>query len=172
MGKWLVLGSLMLAASCGGAWEEAEDSVATRITRVSYCEGANIEVEIGIHANGQLAFRQEWRVDAAGQRAHADGVAREWFQNGVVASERGHRDGELDGALRSWFADGTLMAETEYRAGRKHGLERTWNADGELVSLAEWENGRRGAHERTGARAPDLDPVTVANVFGSSGGER
>jgi len=45
----------------------------------------------------------------------AEGLHREWHENGQPRSEETYKDGKREGLLRSWYENGQLKGEETYK---------------------------------------------------------
>lgn len=78
----------------------------------------------------------------------ADGVQKDFYDDGTLAREITRIDGELDGPWRLYYPSGQLEVEQFYVAGRMDGVERKFHENGQLASEIHWTMGERdGAFE-------------------------
>lgn len=72
------------------------------------------------------------------------------LENGQVAAERIHRNGQLHGTWRVYDSEtGALVGETQYRNGTKDGRARTWFTDGSIKSQGYYIDGKLHGEGRT-----------------------
>lgn len=62
----------------------------------------------------------------------ADGIYKDWYDDGRLAQECFFKDGVLHGECVCWFPNGNLEFKGSYDHGLKHGLHQTWFDTGNL----------------------------------------
>lgn len=73
----------------------------------------------------------------------ADGVQRDFYDDGTLAREITRSGGELDGPWRLYYPSGQLEEEQFYVAGRIDGVERKFHENGQLAAEVHWTDGER-----------------------------
>jgi len=64
----------------------------------------------------------------------ANGVMKNWHENGQLALECTVKNGELHDTYKQWYKDGQLQYNQNYINGKLQGVSRTWYANGQLYS--------------------------------------
>lgn len=72
-----------------------------------------------------------------------EGLAKNWWPNGQLKSQRNFSKGDFDGILLEWFEDGKLYKKCLYKAGKEAGLQQCWNKDGSFKFNYVAKNGRK-----------------------------
>lgn len=109
------------------------------------------------------------------KNGNRNGVARWYYENGVLEEEAEYSKGIREGILRKYYQDGKLSSMYNYRNGEKDGifqsydvdgsyekgsyeegeisLRERYRADGTLISVYQWRNGeciRNDNYDRNG----------------------
>ena len=95
------------------------------------------------YENGQL------KVDCNYKDGKLDGLRKDWHDNGKIANEVYYKDGELDGLVKQWYNNGQIWKEGYYKDGKKDGLHKTWHSSGIQTSEINYlENKQDGLCKR------------------------
>ncbi|QUS35708.1 toxin-antitoxin system YwqK family antitoxin [Falsirhodobacter algicola] len=78
-----------------------------------------------------------------------DGMQKDFYDDGTLASEVMHSGGERDGPSRFYYPTGQLYKDEVYEAGRKDGVERTYHENGQLADETHWTQGTQDGEYRT-----------------------
>ena len=62
-----------------------------------------------------------------------EGVAKIWFDNGILKVESHYDQNRLTGTYKSWWNNEVLSSESFYKDGKKQGVEKKWYASGVLA---------------------------------------
>lgn len=65
-------------------------------------------------------------------------------------------EGKIQGLARTWYPNGVLESQKEMSNNAKHGVSTAWYRDGNLMMIEEYENGKlvRGDYFRKGEKTP------------------
>lgn len=70
-----------------------------------------------------------------------DGPARQYYTNGQAESEITYKNNVKDGPSKWYYEDGILYQEVTFRAGKKHGIEKKYHNTGKIMAELYWADG-------------------------------
>jgi antitoxin component YwqK of YwqJK toxin-antitoxin module len=97
-----------------------------------YTRNTPIRYDRHRHANGRL--QSEIPYAGYDRRDPEHGIARTWFKNGQLESEKEYKWGALHGTTRRWYMNGKRAEETEYANGLNLGWSILYHVDGSVIS--------------------------------------
>jgi antitoxin component YwqK of YwqJK toxin-antitoxin module len=84
----------------------------------------------------QLQYERFYKNDVL------DGLARNWYENGILSLEVPFVDGKMDGLEKTWYESGNRHDETFYKNGKKNGSDRDWTEAGYLFNEYYYVDGK------------------------------
>jgi len=95
------------------------------------------------------------------------GPSRDWYVNGVMATQTYWIKGERDGKSLMWHPNGVKSAETEHRRWKSVGKWTNWDDEGKVISEYDFGSAEDGASEA--APTPAADPSAAQPDSAPSG---
>ena len=71
-----------------------------------------------------------------------EGVAKTWFNNGVLKLESHYKQNKLEGSYISWWNNGVLAMDTNYTNGKLQGIQKQWYYTGVLAKQRNLVDGK------------------------------
>jgi antitoxin component YwqK of YwqJK toxin-antitoxin module len=90
---------------------------------------------LGGHPFTGIAYEEvpgKWRSELSYRDGMQEGIARDWYDSGVLKEDSYFRENVRHGPWKSYDSDGTLASEEFYEYGI-HVSRRTYSSDGEIV---------------------------------------
>ncbi|WP_430467627.1 toxin-antitoxin system YwqK family antitoxin [Winogradskyella ouciana] len=85
----------------------------------------------------------------AENNALADGILKDWYENGQLGLECTIENGELNGSYKKWYDNGQLYYDSIYKNNKPDQLERVWYTDGQLSKSTNYKNGIKHGESKT-----------------------
>ena len=70
------------------------------------------------------------------------GVAKTWFNNGVLKLESHYKQNKLEGSYISWWNNGVLAMDANYTNGKLQGVQKQWYYTGVLAKQRNLVDGK------------------------------
>ena len=71
-----------------------------------------------------------------------EGLAHQWHENGVLASEKFFIANRAEGAAKTWWPNGALSSLANYSNRMRHGKQKSWYPNGELAKITNYNQGK------------------------------
>jgi len=89
---------------------------------------------------GELHFRDTRKLSSDGTKWIRDGLFREYYQNGIIASEGNYKNGLEDGLWTDYHEDGKIAAKGNYLNGNEVGQWYFYDENGELEDEVNYDS--------------------------------
>ena len=160
--QWILIGTVVIFIG----WVYAtyfNDDKSTHKTSISE-EKKLIEVEKTYWENGNIKsettykkkYKAGWKKITTILVPH--GIAKDYYENGVLAKEDPYVDGNRTGVLKSYAEDGHLDLSIEYRNGKKEGKVTYYNKDGTVLDIEYYKNDEK-------VEAPSSETKSLKDLY-------